>query len=321
MQAGMMPLGGDWQEKVRHGSLDFPIQYYVDELDTFPSRSVPLHWHPELEFFVVLGGDVEVQVGNTLLTLESGFGVFLNANVLHGFRQIHEQERGVCPNIVFSDELIASAGSRANQSYIRPITRNEDIPYVILGPDIPWQSAALDRLDRVFSLLQKYGPVGAYGRHPMLPFAHAETVSVCYELQVQQELNCIWQLLYAHLQEIPLVPAIRREHRLQIRMQQMLKLIQDCFAEPLTLGTIAAAANVSKSEAARCFRSYMRLSPMEYLLRFRLEKACQMLQNSTKTIQEISGECGFQTAGYFCRVFRTRMGVTAGQYRAAHTNT
>ncbi len=316
MHADEMPLGADGQEQVRHGSPHFPVQYYVDELYRFQERRVPLHWHTELEFFVASGGAVRIQVGNAALTLEDGWGIFLNANVLHSFRQQQEEARCACPNVVFSDELIAPSGSRIHEAYIRPIIWNEAIPYVVLRPDTPWQDEMLAHLHRIFALLQAYGSEGAYGAHPVLPYEGEEPKGDCFEMQVQRELSAAWQLLYCHLEEVPSIPAVRHAHQSQLRMQKMLGFIRTNYASPVTLGEIAAAANISKSEAARCFQTHMGLSPVRYLLQFRLEKACGLLRSSSRTIQEISRDCGFQSPGYFCRVFRARMGMTAMQYRA-----
>lgn len=52
MEEFHMPLKENFQELVQHGKSDFPIQYYVNSLH-IAGNSVPLHWHPNLEFFVV----------------------------------------------------------------------------------------------------------------------------------------------------------------------------------------------------------------------------------------------------------------------------
>ena len=44
------------RERTPHGSKDFPIQYYADELALCPDHTFPLHWHPELEFLSAAAG-------------------------------------------------------------------------------------------------------------------------------------------------------------------------------------------------------------------------------------------------------------------------
>ena len=77
MEEFHMPLKENFQELVQHGKSDFPIQYYVNSLH-IAGNSVPLHWHPNLEFFVVHCGMVHIQAGNADITLEAGQGIFLN---------------------------------------------------------------------------------------------------------------------------------------------------------------------------------------------------------------------------------------------------
>lgn len=64
-------------EKIQHGQNEFPIQFYVDELNKFENRKFPLHWHFEPEFFVALAGDLKVQIGNHFIELKSGDGISL----------------------------------------------------------------------------------------------------------------------------------------------------------------------------------------------------------------------------------------------------
>ena len=61
------PLNQNMQELTQHGSPSFPIQYYIDEPVHFSDFTIPLHWHPELEFWVANGGpaDVQIQLSST----------------------------------------------------------------------------------------------------------------------------------------------------------------------------------------------------------------------------------------------------------------
>ena len=315
VKVNTIPMNDNMRELTQHGSVGFPIQYYVDEIFRFPNHSVPLHWHPELEFFVVRGGDVYIQIGKQVFQAEEGTGIFINANVLHGFWQKDENARCQCPNIVFSEELIASVGSRIYQEYIRPITMDGQMPYVLLKPDNLWEKEILQCLDRIFSLLQKYGDCGIFGKTPVLAFENGEIASPCYEMAVQSELNLVWQKLFSHKSEVPRVSFAKNEHLLQIRTQKMLCFIQNNYDKPISLPEIALAADVSKSEASRCFQAYLHTSPVRYLLWYRIEKAKQELMKNPGTIEQISRECGFQSFSYFCKMFRIQTGMTAKEYR------
>ena len=116
------------RERTPHGSKDFPIQYYADELALCPDHTFPLHWHPELEFFVCRGRQVIVQANGVAMELEPGFGILINSNTVHSMRQPQGGPGCHCPNIVFSEELIAPVSSLAYQSYVKPLTGNAELP-------------------------------------------------------------------------------------------------------------------------------------------------------------------------------------------------
>ena len=56
------------------------------------------------------------------------------------------------------------------------------------------------------------------------------------------------------------------------------------------------------------------MTPWEYLIRLRLEKAKQLLRNSDFTVSEIAQRTGFCDASYLTRVFRRHEQMTPRRY-------
>lgn len=315
MRPDTMPLDATLYEGTQHGTTDFPIQFYVDELHLFQNRQVPLHWHFEPEFFVIRDAAIQVQVGHHLVPLNPGEGIFISSNTLHRFQQIGEAQECLCPNIVFSAEMIAPHASMIHEKYITPLLDAPDLPYIVLSPKSAWQKEILERLDTVFALLQDFGPKGVYEEFPYLSFGLRELNSQGYEMQVQRELSEAWQLLFAHRNEVPRFAQDKKAILAQIRLQQMIAYIRENYRNPVTLQDIMLSANISKSEAARCFQAYTSVSPIEYLLQYRVKMAQRLLHLTTQSVQEVSLECGFRSLSYFIKAFRERAGVTPGEYR------
>ncbi len=316
MDISMLPATDhDFKDQHEQGERSFPIQYYVDELEKYPGRQIALHWHPELEFYVVRGCPLKIQLGQHSLLLQEGEGIFVNANFLHAYFPGTEGT-STHPNIVFSPSLIAPFGSTSFTNYIQPVMENPEIPYVVLNRKIDWQADILDLVDHIFSLMQRYSPPSVhYGQFPMLPFAHADIESSCYELEVQTLLGNIWKILYANWDSIPKIAVKKSNQILQVRMQKMLAFIHKNYATQISLEEISVSAGVSKSEAARCFDSYLHQSPGSYLLEYRLEVAQKMLLHEQYTIAEIAEKCGFGSSSYFCKIFKRELSVTPLQYR------
>lgn len=121
------------QETLVFPDPSFPIQYYVDDLHQWAGRQVPLHWHFGYEFFSAVSQDIEVQVGNEQLMLLKGESILITGGQLHSYRLTSPQEPCLCPNIVFSDDVLAPLTSTVFQKYLRHIL-NDSALHHYLGP-------------------------------------------------------------------------------------------------------------------------------------------------------------------------------------------
>ncbi len=85
----------------------------------------------------------------------------------------------------------------------------------------------------------------------------------------------------------------------------------------LDLEELAGAASMSVYHFARRFRETVGLSPHAYVLSRRMRRAEALLARAQPSIAQIAIACGFSSQAHLTTVFRTRLGVTPGQYRRA----
>lgn len=93
--------------------------------------------------------------------------------------------------------------------------------------------------------------------------------------------------------------------------------INDKYAYQLSRWKIADAVNISEDYLTRIFRREMRISPWDYLIRYRIQNACELLIKTGYTVNEIASRSGFQDQAYFCRVFKRIKGFPPGQLRSS----
>ena len=71
---------------------------------------------------------------------------------------------------------------------------------------------------------------------------------------------------------------------------------------------LAERAGVSRRQLERLFRRHLNDTPSGFYLRLRLQRAREMLQNTSLGVLDIATACGFGSAPHFSRVYRTRYG-------------
>ena len=283
------------REKMAHDASAFPVSYFQDELALLPNQAGPLHWHPEFEIATAASGVLEYQVGQERIMLEPGDSILVGGNMLHSIRQLSGDIPDPMPNIVFFGSLIAPETSTIHTQYIQPIIDDHALPYVVFRHDNSEHESVNGLIREIYRLLRE---------QPR-----------CYEMAVQRHLSSIFEYLTLHFDDLPRTEATRVQLNTQVRVQQMLAFINDHYAEKVTLGDIAGAASISRSEAGRCFQAYMGCSPVDALIRHRLQKAHGMLHDTTRTLQEISHACGFSSVNYFSRQFRKHYGYAPSLVR------
>jgi AraC family transcriptional regulator len=92
--------------------------------------------------------------------------------------------------------------------------------------------------------------------------------------------------------------------------------LRDLYSEPTSLPALAESAGVHIGHLARSFRQHYGCSVGEYIRRLRIDAACAELARGDKPISTIAAEAGFYDQAHFTHLFKARVGVTPGQFRA-----
>ena len=80
--------------------------------------------------------------------------------------------------------------------------------------------------------------------------------------------------------------------------------------EPLTTDEIAQHVCVSRRQLERIFKQYLNRVPSQYYLELRLNKARQLLMQTSKSIIQIGLSCGFSSGPHFSSAYRNFFGAT-----------
>ena len=285
MKIQSIPTDDTMRSLLPYGSADFPFEYYLDEIDQY--KSIEWHWHQEAEFSLVLKGTVHCSDELSVYHLSPGDGLFINSGTLHRFQS---EDGGVMVNMVFAPELIATPGTLFFTEYVEKIIDSE-CPLLVFRKDHPKEQQVLDYIQQLYSVVDKN------------PFS------------VRNGTCRLWEALIDFTgDQLPQAQS-KKNRLLRARMQRMVQFIHENFAAQIRLEEIAGAANISTSEALRCFRTSVQTTPIQYLNDFRLARAKELLLSTGDSVTGIAVAVGFENASYFCRAFKKKYMVSPNQFR------
>lgn len=270
----------------------FPYRAGIDVVSTYPGRRFPWHWHGDVELFCLRSGRLEYVLPGGSTAFHAGDVGFVNAGVPHMTRAVGAEECRLQEHI-FLPELVGGApGSRIERHYVEPLLRNGSADILRVPADAPAAGMLRALLDRAFAAFRARGEG--------------------YEIEIRECMSRAWLAL---LREAP-PPADRRRDAGRERVKAMLRFIEANCDQPISLGDIAAAANVGCREANRCFRRQLDMTPFEYLLDCRLRLACRLLRDTGLPVTQVGLRSGFSSCSYFGKLFRERFGCAPSAYRA-----
>lgn len=95
----------------------------------------------------------------------------------------------------------------------------------------------------------------------------------------------------------------------------MEKYVYDNYAKDISLSDVCSYSETNLTYACKFFKQYAGMSFSKFLTNIRLSKACELLLNTTKSIEEICFEVGYSDYFYFCKVFKKAFNKTPYQFR------
>ncbi|MBU5675075.1 helix-turn-helix domain-containing protein [Alkaliphilus sp. MSJ-5] len=292
MQVFNIPISSDLQEITRHGTKDFPIAIYKTQLSKNILGHVPLHWHDEIQFVLVVEGSACFTVNQTKHYIHEKNGLFINSSCLHSATSHNSNDCvyicfDISPNF-FSDDNIVQ------QKFVAPFINSKSIPFIELNISNPWQKEILEVLNDLFEI------------YTSQPFG--------YELGTYSSLFHIWHSIVLN------TPDYMNETNLNIlvednRIKDMLSFIHQNYMNKIVLEDIAKVGNISRSECCRFFKRMIKTSPIEYLITYRLNQSINLLKRTDLNITEIASEVGFGSVSYYIEQFRKHTNLTPKEYR------
>lgn len=99
------------------------------------------------------------------------------------------------------------------------------------------------------------------------------------------------------------------------RIAKAIQIIKEEYHSDLSLKDLSERVFLSESYLSDMFKRHAGKSFSEYLSDYRIEQAAHLLRRPELKIREVAAMVGYRNPNYFCRVFKRRMHLSAGDYR------
>ena len=279
----------DFSERLRYNLPGFPLYVRRGELRDFDRYATACHWHPDLEFTLVLDGVKDYFINGQTLRINKGDGIFVNSKRLHyGF----SADKSNCSFIVIVvHPSLLGEGTFPGKEYIESKFRHATEDYIILTKQSEWQREVLASITKIYDEM------------------HREN---CNPIRLISQITSLCACIGDNIKSASMTHA---DERSWLAVWNMTGYVQKNYINKITVDDIAAAGSVCRSKCCKLFNEHIGQTPNAYLTRYRVQKSCEMLLETNMSVIEIAIASGFQSPSYFTHIFQKEIGLTPKEYR------
>ncbi|MFT3752467.1 MAG: AraC family transcriptional regulator [Paludibacter sp.] len=255
--------------------------------------SYPVHVHPEYELnFIENAKGAQRVVGDSIEEIDDlELCLIGNENLEHAWMNGHCQSGEIHEiTIQFHKDLFLESLLNKRQFHSVAVMLENAKKGVVFSREVI--SQVKDRLD---SLSNKEN--GFY--------SVMELLNILYELSVDENSRILSSSSFVKKDD-------SSDSR---RIQKVINYLHENYSKEIHLADVANFVNMSEVSFSRFMKKRTGKNYIEYLNDIRLGIASRYLVDTTKTVGEISFECGFNNLSNFNRIFKKRKGVTPKEFR------
>ena len=179
---------------------------------------------------------------------------------------------------------------------------------------IGFQGVKMEQYLKRTSLLDT--PCFHYGKDDRVRLCH-EKMFEASKLPHNRDLmmnSVMYEYLYLLASKFPRTYIPPKEKKISY-VEEALRYIENNYDGDVNIQVIADRLNIERTYLYRLFKTITGVSPQEYLLDFRLRRACSLLESTDLSVSYIARSVGYEDALYFSRLFKQKKGRTPTRYR------
>lgn len=244
-----------------------------------------IHRHPDMEFNFCLKGSYDIKINNTNIHMQEGDFALIGPMVSH---EVPESQNNDCSSllIIVGTTLLSEYFTYfCNSNFtnvLLHLSPNDDKPLY----DLLHETADLYKNPTNFS-----------------------------ELILRANIYKISAYILEAIAIKDSLPHVSKNLRTIANIEKALDLIYYHYKDELHIETIADSCGYSKSTFCKTFKKITGSTFHNFLNSHRINVACDLLNETDRSIEDIAVETGFANSKCLCKVFKQQMNCSPGQFR------
>lgn len=184
--------------------------------------------------------------------------------------------------------------------------------------DVPWSISWVgiygDAVEKFLEMIHvsRENPVLSVEKHEAVSKILDELYDETYRTSISSKMRCI-SMLYEFFAVLTREVVPQNTKRSYVR--EAMRYMDFCYDRKMTLTEVSRAVNLEKSYFAKIFKKETGVTVTEWIRDLRVRKACQLLENTDLTVQQIAMSVGVDNQLYFSKIFKKLMKVSPTEYR------
>lgn len=266
-------------------SLEGFRQYNFDDINIYISNRETVfetgqHSHEEYEFMIVRDQDVTTLCNGKKIIMQKGYIMPFNSFDIHGQADTVVIDSFIC--VILQADIMRSIATRVFKFNQQPIFENK-----------------------------------SFAPSPNLNYYLGVFIDECnkHEHANKYYLNLLKELIIIELFKCSSNNVATDNEELTSAIMRVEKYLNENYHIPFDLQKISEISGLNKYYFIKRFKEEIGLSPYQYFLQLKIEKAKCMIIQETKTLTEIAYDLGFSTQSHFISQFKKMVGITPGDFK------
>lgn len=286
---GLIAQKEDGSERVNYQNDEFPSYLHVGYVFPGANWINKPHFHEDLEFITITKGKTGYNINGEKIYLEAGDTLMVNASQIHYNFTTQQENCSYYIGILHPSLLCSSYYVQSH--FVEPITRNKNIPYVLIKHDDPLANRIYKDVENLIDSIDS-----------------EISITICF-------LN-LFKHIFSWCRGHNMLEQKVHVSATDTSFKGMLKFIRTHYTEAITLDDIAKAGGVSKTHCNTLFKQFTGYTPMDNLNRYRIERVAYYVTNTKLSMSEIAEKTGFSSASYMSETFKKINGMSPRAYVA-----